>query len=51
MIKITKDEFKVITRYIYDISGIYLDDSKAYLVETRLGGIIEEIGCASLSEC
>lgn len=50
MIKITKDEFKVFSKYIHDISGIYLDESKAYLVETRFSSLIEEIGCASYSE-
>jgi chemotaxis protein methyltransferase CheR len=50
MKKITKDEFKVIAKYVSDISGIYLDDSKTYLVETRLSRIIEEIGCATYSE-
>ncbi len=47
MIKITPDEIKVITKYIYDISGISLDQSKKYLLETRLNSIIEEHGCKS----
>ena len=47
MIKITPDEIKVISKYIYDISGIYLDERKAYLIETRLKVIIENEGVSS----
>ncbi len=47
MLKITADELKTISQYIHDISGIYLDQSKSYLLETRLGPIAEELGCAS----
>jgi chemotaxis protein methyltransferase CheR len=50
MIKITPDEVKIITDYIHDISGIILDQSKTYLLETRLGGIVAENGCSSYSE-
>lgn len=50
MIKVTPDEFKVITKYVYDISGITLESNKAYLVETRLNGLLEEYKCASYSE-
>lgn len=32
-------------KFIYDISGIHLDDSKGYLIETRLGSLFEE-SCA-----
>ena len=49
-IKITPDELKVIAKYIQDISGISLDESKVYLIETRLGDLVEELGCASYSE-
>ncbi len=48
--KITADEFKVIAKYVYDISGISLEANKAYLVETRLSGLVEEHGCTSFSE-
>ena len=50
MIKITPDETKVISRYVADISGVVLDNSKAYLIETRLSSLAEEVGCASYSE-
>ena len=47
MLKITVEEIKLITKYIYEISGIYLDESKKYLLETRLNSIAEEQGCSS----
>ncbi len=45
MLKITAEELKIIAQYIHDISGIYLDQSKSYLFETRLSPIAEELGC------
>ncbi len=50
MLKITAEELKVIAQYIHDISGIYLDQSKSYLFETRLSAIAEELGCSSYRE-
>ena len=47
MLKISSEEIKLITKYIYEISGIYLDESKKYLLETRLNSIAEEQGCLS----
>jgi chemotaxis protein methyltransferase CheR len=38
------------SRYIREICGIDLDDSKTYLVETRLGGLLNETGASSFSE-
>lgn len=40
--KIKPDEFKILTQYIYKISGIYLDASKTYLLETRLKPLLEQ---------
>lgn len=50
MTKIAPDELKVISTYIYNISGIYLDQSKAYLLESRLKGLLDELGCDSYSK-
>ncbi len=50
MIKITPNEIKLISKYIYDISGISLDEKKAYLIETRLKSIIESEGVTSYTE-
>ncbi len=50
MNNVSTEELEVISKYVYDISGIRLDQSKAYLVETRLGGIAKELGCDSFLE-
>lgn len=50
MYKITPEEYSVLTRYILEISGIKLDSGKEYLVETRLGPILDDIGCTTFSE-
>ncbi len=50
MIKITPEELKTITGYIHDISGIHLEASKKYLLETRLSSVVEEHGCGSYQE-
>lgn len=50
MNKITPEEIKMLSHYIYTISGISLDDKKAYLIETRLRGIIEKSGFSSYAE-
>jgi len=47
MIKITPDEIKLFAQYIYKVSGVILDDSKAYLLESRLAGLLSECGCTS----
>jgi len=50
MIKITPAELKLISQYIQSITGIYLDQSKSYLFETRLSSIAETQGCKSYQE-
>ena len=50
MIKVTLDEFKVLAKYIYEVCGITLDTNKIYLIETRLGSLVEGLGCSSYSE-
>lgn len=50
MLKISPDELKLVAQYIHDISGIYLDQSKSYLFETRLGSIAAEHNCATYKE-
>ncbi len=42
MIKISPEDLKLIAGYIHEISGIFLDESKAYLFETRLRGLMQE---------
>jgi chemotaxis protein methyltransferase CheR len=50
MVKIKPEEIKVLSNYIYSVSGISIEASKAYLLETRFGKILEEEGLKSYSE-
>ncbi len=50
MIKITPNEVRTISRYIYSLTGIVLDESKSYLFESRLSRLVQEAGCTSYSE-
>jgi len=50
MTEISPEEFKAVSKYIRDITGIRLDKSKTYLIETRLGGLLEEYDCVSYNE-
>ncbi|BHH83353.1 CheR family methyltransferase [Desulforhopalus sp. 52FAK] len=50
MIKISPSELKLVAQYIQSISGIYLDQSKTYLFETRLSAVAEANGCSSYQE-
>jgi len=50
MIKITTDEIKFFVQYIYKVSGIILDDSKAYLLESRLAGLLQEYACSTFMQ-
>jgi chemotaxis protein methyltransferase CheR len=49
-VAITRDELTVWSRYIHEICGVFLDQSKGYLLETRLGTLLRETGAASFSE-
>jgi len=50
MAAITPAEFKLLADYIYQISGIYLEAEKKYLLETRLGPLLAAYQCASYRE-
>lgn len=50
MIKITPSELKLVAQYIQSISGIFLDQSKTYLFETRLSSVAEAHGCSNYQE-
>lgn len=50
MIKVATDDIKEISKYILHISGIDLKESKAYLIETRLGDLMKEYKCSSYRE-
>ena len=48
-VAISREEVGVWSRYIQDTCGIVLDQSKAYLLETRLDGILRETGVSSFA--
>ena len=50
MLKITPTDIKYVIQFIYNISGISLDEKKAYLIETRLSRLVEEYGCSSYTQ-
>lgn len=47
---ISRDELATWSRYIHEISGVFLDDSKAYLLETRLSSLLRETGASGFAE-
>ena len=47
MLHVAPEEFQVLSQLIRSISGITLDTSKAYLIESRLGGLLAETNSAT----
>ena len=43
-------ELTVWSRYVHELCGVYLDDSKGYLIEARLGDLLRETGSHSFTE-
>ena len=50
MIKLQGDEAKVLSQYVYSLCGVHLDETKGYLLESRLSMLLQETKCASFSE-
>lgn len=48
--KITNQEIDIIAKYIRDATGIEIDASKTYLLETRLGQLLEEFALSDYEE-
>lgn len=49
-VTIRREEMPAWSRYVQEICGIHLDDSKGYLLETRLGGLLSQFSASSFSE-
>src|SRR3989339_818479 len=47
---LTKEEFQLWTKYIHDTTGIFLDDSKGYLIEPRFDPLIKEPASTSFGD-
>ncbi len=50
MTALASNEFKLWADYIHSICGVFLDESKAYLIETRLSGLMRETASATFVE-
>lgn len=50
MVALSEHEYQLFQRYIAEKCGIALDDSKAYLVESRLAKLLIDSQCESFSE-
>ena len=50
MLKILPDELTVVAKYVHEQTGIVLDSTKSYLIESRLGPLAEELGCHNYKE-
>jgi len=50
VIKLQPDEARVLAQYVYSLCGIHLDETKGYLLESRLSNLLVEYHCASFSE-
>lgn len=48
--ELTADDIKVIARLVGDLCGIVLDESKGYLIKSRLTSVAEQAGCKTFSE-
>jgi chemotaxis protein methyltransferase CheR len=48
--EVTSEDVKVISRLVDDLCGIVLDETKGYLIKSRLTKVAEETGCATFSE-
>src|SRR5690349_5657757 len=47
MLRLQGDEWKTVAQYIQSICGIQLDQSKSYLIESRLTQLVETEGASS----
>ncbi len=47
---ISPGEIKIFVPYVNKLTGIVLDQSKAYLIESRLGPLLDTLGCDSYSQ-
>src|SRR5579871_520464 len=50
MIRLRPEERRTVASYIHSICAITLDQSKDYLIEGRLGNVLDETGCSSFTE-
>lgn len=49
MIRLQPEEHKSLAQYVYSLCAVVLDESKGYLIESRLAGLVQETACGSYS--
>jgi chemotaxis protein methyltransferase CheR len=49
-LQLTRDEQVAWSRWIHELCGIHLDDSKGYLIQTRLAGLLRETDSENFAE-
>lgn len=47
---VSRDELALWSRFVYELCGIHLDESKGYLIETRLGSLLREQNAGSFAD-
>ena len=50
MTKITRDELQALAKYIFELSGIHLEEEKSYLLESRLTPVLSAYACNTYGE-
>lgn len=48
--RVRPEDIPAVSKLVADLCGIVLDDSKGYLIESRLSGLAEAAGCADFAE-
>jgi len=48
--QVKPEEIPDIDRLVSELCGVVLDETKGYLIDSRLGGVAEAAGCASFSD-
>ncbi len=48
--QLRRGELQMMRQLVLQLAGVSLDDSKGYLIETRLGPLAEKAGCANFNE-
>ena len=48
--QVTAEDIKVVSRLVDDLCGIVLDETKGYLIKSRLTDVAKAAGCNTFSE-
>ena len=48
--QVTSEEIPAVARFVDELCGVVLDETKGYLIDSRLGSLVEAAGCANFTE-